>query len=291
VRLRDGRRLGFAEFGPIEGRPLLWFHGTPGARRQIAPEARRLARECGVRIISVERPGIGDSTCHRYRAVLEFAADVEQLCDGLAVKRFAVVGLSGGGPYALACGHRMPERVVSVTVLGGVAPAVGEDAVAGGPGPLVRILAPLLGVAWRPLGDVLRRAVLMLEPLADPAVDLFASAMPPGDRRVFEDPATRRMFQEDILVGSRHRMRAILLDALLFARDWGFPLAELRVPVALRYGDSDIIVPLAHGEHLARRIPGAAISVHPGEGHLGGLGASRDIFEAAFAHWPRSSKR
>jgi pimeloyl-ACP methyl ester carboxylesterase len=291
VRLRDGRSLGFAEFGPRAGRPLLWFHGTPGARRQIAPEARRLAYECGVRIVSIERPGIGDSTSHRYGAVLDFAADIEQLCDGLGVDRFAVVGLSGGGPYALACGHRMPERVVSVTVLGGVAPAVGEDAVAGGVGPLVRVLAPWLGVTWRPLGSVLRGLVLALEPLANQAIDLFAMTMPPGDQRVFEDAATRFMFKEDIVVGSRHRMEAVLLDAQLFAREWGFSLSELRVPVRLRYGDADVIVPLTHGLHLAERIPGAEISVHPGEGHLGGLGASREIFDAVLAAWPKKAAK
>ena len=77
IRLDDGRQLGFAEFGPVEGRPLLWFHGTPGARRQIAPEARALAHREGVRIICVERPGIGDSTPHVYDAVIDFATDIE----------------------------------------------------------------------------------------------------------------------------------------------------------------------------------------------------------------------
>ena len=132
VRLSGGRRLGYAEYGPARGRPLLWFHGTPGARRQIAPEARTLAHERGVRIVAVERPGIGESTPHVYRALVEFAADIEQLADSLGIDRFGVAGLSGGGPYALACAHEMPARVVAVGVLGGVAPAVGPDAAAGG---------------------------------------------------------------------------------------------------------------------------------------------------------------
>src|SRR5262249_22818118 len=132
VLLRDRRALGYAEFGPATGRPILWFHGTPGACRQIPPEARTACWDRNVRLISVERPGIGASTPHAYRAVVEFADDVRVLAEGLQVDRCAVVGLSGGGPYALACAHEMPERVVAAALLGGVAPAVGPEAAPGG---------------------------------------------------------------------------------------------------------------------------------------------------------------
>ena len=91
---------------------------------------------------------------------------------------------------------------------------------------------------------------------------------------------------DDIRVGGRRNMQALCLDVTLFARDWGFALEDIRVPVHLWYGDADIIVPLHHGEHMAKQIPGATLRVRPGEGHLGGLGASREIFEALLAHWP-----
>jgi len=189
LRLPGGRRLGYAEFGPATGKPLLWFHGTPGARRQISPQARALAHERGVRIVSVERPGIGESTPHVYETLLHFARDIEQLCDALGIERFGVVGLSGGGPYALACAHELPGRVVAAAVLGGVAPAVGPDAAPGGASALIRIFAPWVRRARQPVGGMLRGLIRLLEPLADPAVDLFARQMPPGDQRLFEDPA------------------------------------------------------------------------------------------------------
>jgi len=134
ILLEDGRQLGYAEYGPPAGRPLIWLHGSPGARRQIAPRAHELARERGVRIIAVERPGIGASTPHVYDSLLGFAADVAELCRALEIERFSVAGLSGGGPYALACAHAMPERVVSVAVLGGLAPAARPDPHAGARG-------------------------------------------------------------------------------------------------------------------------------------------------------------
>jgi pimeloyl-ACP methyl ester carboxylesterase len=289
VRLRSGRLLGYAEYGPASGRPLLWFHGTPGARRQIAPQARTLAQERGVRIVCVERPGVGESTPYVYGALVDFAADIEELCDALGIERFGVAGLSGGGPYALACAHEMPTRVVAAGVLGGVAPAVGPDAVGGGANGLIRSLAPWVQRARQPVGDLLRGLVRLLEPLADQAVDLFARLMPPGDQRVFEDTAVRLMFQEDLILGSRRNMQAMCLDVVMFGRHWGFALADIEVPVHLWYGDADIIVPLHHGEHLAERIPGAQLRVRAGEGHLGGLGASREVFDAIFGHWPSDS--
>jgi pimeloyl-ACP methyl ester carboxylesterase len=289
LRLRGGRRLGYAEYGPAGGRPLLWFHGTPGARRQVAPQARALAHEHGVRIVCVERPGIGDSTPHVYGALVEFAADIEQLGDALGIERFGVAGLSGGGPYALACAHEMPARVVAAAVLGGVAPVVGPDAARGGASGLIRTFAPMMQRARQPVGGLLRGLVRVLEPFGESAVDLFARQMPPGDQRVFADAAVRSMFLEDIRLGSRRHMQALCLDVVMFGRHWGFALADIEVPVHLWYGDSDIIVPLHHGEHLAERIPNAKLRIRPGEGHLGGLGASREIFEAILGHWPDES--
>jgi len=286
VRLAPGRRLGYAEYGPAAGRALLWFHGTPGARRQVAPEARALAREHGVRLIAVERPGIGASTPHFYERMVDFARDIETLADALGLERFAVAGLSGGGPYTLACAHEMPERVVAVAVLGGVAPVVGPDAVRGGASGLIRAFAPVLYRARQPLGGMLRGIVRTLEPFGERAMDLFASQMPPGDQRVFADPGIRRMFLDDIQIGGRKNMQALCLDVTLFSRPWGFGLGDIRVPVHLWYGDADVIVPLHHGEHMAQRIPGSTLRVRPGEGHLGGLGASREIFEALLSHWP-----
>jgi pimeloyl-ACP methyl ester carboxylesterase len=287
IRLPRRRRLGYAEFGPASGRPLLWFHGTPGARRQIAPRARQLAHEHGVRIVSVERPGIGDSTPHVYGSLVEFATDMEKLCEALGIERFGVAGLSGGGPYALACAHELPGRVVAVAVLGGVAPVVGPDAASGGTSRLMRAFGPFVARARRPIGGALSGLIRVLEPLADHAVDLFARQMPPGDQRIFEDPAMRHMFKEDLLLGGRRNMQAVCLDVALFARDWGFALADVAVPVHLWYGDGDVIVPVHHGEHLARRIPGARLTIRPGEGHLGGLGgAAEEVFTAILAHWP-----
>jgi len=280
IVLSSGRHLGYAEYGPSSGRPLVWFHGTPGARGQISPGAREAAEVRGVRIIAVERPGIGSSTPHLYDAVLDFAHDVEQLCDALELERLAIAGLSGGGPYALACAHEMPGRVVAAGVLGGVAPSVGDDNIAGGVSELTRFFSPIFALGHRPLGVALRGLVRALEPLTDAAINTFAAFMPPGDKRVFEDEAVRKMFAQDLLQGSEHHMQAIFCDAVLFGRHWGFALADIETPIHMWYGDADNIVPISHGEHMADRLPNAVFRVRKEEGHLGGLGASDEILDA-----------
>ncbi|UUZ58599.1 alpha/beta fold hydrolase [Nocardioides sp. B-3] len=123
--VRDGRQLSFAEYGPPDGQPIVWMHGTPGARRQIPLEARAFAAAQGVRIIGIDRPGIGSSSPYLYDNVPGWTEDLRLLLDALGVDTFRLVGLSGGGPYVLAAGAAMPDRVLAAAVLGGVAPTGG----------------------------------------------------------------------------------------------------------------------------------------------------------------------
>ena len=119
--LPNGRRLGFAEYGDPCGAVVLWFHGTPGGRRQFPALGRRAADNLGLRVVAVERPGTHLSDPHRYETVAQWATDMACVADSLGAQRLAVVGLSGGGPYALACGAVPPlaGRVAAVGVLAG----------------------------------------------------------------------------------------------------------------------------------------------------------------------------
>jgi pimeloyl-ACP methyl ester carboxylesterase len=284
VRVRDGRKLGFAEFGPPDGRPILWLHGTPGARRQIPEEARLAAEDVGVRFVGVDRPGTGMSSSHLYGSIVEFMGDLEILLDELGFDELAVVGLSGGGPYALATGHAMPDRVKAVGVLGGVAPTRGEDAASGGLVSLAVRFAPLLPPFRVPLGLALGGLVMLLMPIGPQALAAYARISPPGDREVFAREEIKQMFLDD-LTDTGGRLRAPIDDAILFTRDWGFRLREVKVPVKWWHGDADHIVPLAHGEHCVDRLPDAELFVRPGESHLGGFGAAEEVLKTVLAAW------
>lgn len=285
VRLASGRELGFAEYGDPTGRAVLWFHGTPGGRRQIPPAARVAAGDLGIRLVALERPGIGASSPHLYPNVLGWAADVDEAADRLGVGRFACVGLSGGGPYVLACAHEHPDRMTAGAVLGGVAPARGPDAISGG---LVGVLAPIgpaVGALRVPLNLVLWSAVQCVLPARSLVFDAYVRTSPAGDRLVFGRPGMKEMFLDDLVRAVRRGVGAPLADLVLFAREWGFSPTALRVPIRLWHGDADPIVPLAHGEHLAALIPDAVLRVRPGESHLGGLDAADEVFAEVLALW------
>jgi pimeloyl-ACP methyl ester carboxylesterase len=289
VAVRGDRRLSFAEYGSRRGPAIVWMHGTPGARRQIPLEARDYAEERGIRIIGIDRPGIGSSTPHLYSNVLDWTADLEILMDTLAVDTTRLIGLSGGGPYVLAAGAALPERVHGIGVLGGVAPTRGPDAAPGGPIQLAVRLAPLLAATRVPLGVALTQGIRLVRPLAGSALDVYAAVQPAGDKTLLSRPEFKAMFLDDLLNGSRFQTSAPLNDLLLFTRDWGFAVADVQVPVRWWHGDADHIVPFAHGRQMVERLPDATLHVIDGESHLGGLGIAEQVIGTLMDLGPRRS--
>jgi pimeloyl-ACP methyl ester carboxylesterase len=277
VAVREGRRLSFAEYGSWDGAAVIWLHGTPGGRRQIPLEARAYAVTNGLRIIGVDRPGIGSSTPHLYDDIADSVGDLEVLADTLGVETMSVVGLSGGGPYALALGHGLPDRVQGVGVLGGVAPTVGPEAAEGGIIRLAVRLAPVLSALRVPLGVTLTQLIRLARPVAGPGLDLYAAFQPVGDRTLLGRPEFKAMFLDDLLNGSRFQASAPLNDLILFARDWGFSVADIDVPVRWWHGDADHIVPLAHGQHTTGLLQDVEFRPIEGESHLCGLGIAEEV--------------
>jgi len=277
IAVAPDRNISFAEFGAPQGKAVFWLHGTPGARRQIPPEARAWAALNGIRLVGIDRPGIGVSTPHRYQQVLEFADDLEVVADTLGIDKMAVIGLSGGGPYALSTAAAMPDRVVAVGVLGGVAPTVGPEAIGGGLMALGSLVAPALEVAAAPIGFVATQAVRLIRPFGNTAVELYARVSPEGDRRLLLRPEFKAMFLDDLLNGSRKQLAAPFADVIVFARDWGFRMADIETPVRWWHGDRDHIIPYSHGEHSVALLPKAELIPIPGESHLAGLGRAEEI--------------
>jgi pimeloyl-ACP methyl ester carboxylesterase len=287
VELADGRVLGFAEYGPSDGRAVLWFHGTPGACRQVPPDAPDLAREHAIRLIGIERPGTGRSTTRRYARVLDWAFDVEQFVDAQGIGRFAAVGLSGGGPFVLACARHMPGRMVAGAVLGGVGPTQGDDSAPG----YTRALPPferLLALTSAPAGELFSLALRPLAAtIASPAFDVYAHYIaPPCDRPVLDRPDMKEAFLYDLKVAAKHGVRSAVHDLVLFGRDWGFRLVDIDVPVRFWHGEADKIVPLSHGVHQAALVPDGELTVVTGGGHFSGYETVDEVFDTLLSLWP-----
>ncbi|WP_137145819.1 alpha/beta fold hydrolase [Mycolicibacterium sp. CR10] len=277
--LPDGRRLGYAEYGDPTGPVVLWFHGTPGGRRQLPIVGRRAAEALGLRVVLVERAGSGLSDPHSYDRVGDWATDMAHVADLLGADKVGVVGLSGGGPFALSCAGMpaMADRVTAVAVLGGVTPSVGPDATASGAIDLARKFAPLMSAARRPFAAAVAGLLTPVIPLAHLAYSGLAAVMPDGDKRVFSNPEIEAMFIDDIVHVANGRFQALLDDARLFGRDWGFRLPDVNVPVRWWHGDADSIISLADAEAAVGHLPDVELTLMPDESHLGGFAAADDV--------------
>jgi pimeloyl-ACP methyl ester carboxylesterase len=271
LELPDGRSLCFAEWGDPAGFPVLTLHGTPGNRLNRHPDAEQYAR-AGARVITYDRPGYGGSTRRPGRSVVDCVEDVAALADHLRLDRFAVTGGSGGGPHSLAVTARLTDRVVRCRCVVGVAPygAQGLDFFAG----MAEMNVTEFG--WALDGeDVLvpnierEHAGFVERVAADPASMLGDYEVDAVDQAVMARDDMAAMLREFGAELGRGGYWGWVDDDLAFTRPWGFELAEIAVPVEIRYGARDTLVPAAHGEWLAAHVPGATAVVEHDEGHLG----------------------
>jgi pimeloyl-ACP methyl ester carboxylesterase len=272
VQMPDGRRLDMRVSGPADGLPLVFHHGTPGAATPIHA-LERAVHARGLRLVTTSRPGYGNSTRQPGRSVVDVVADTDAVLVALGADRCLTMGWSGGGPHTLACGARL-AAAAAVLVVAGVAPyqAEGLDWMAGmGEENVVEFSAALEGEdQLRPYlteqGELLRNI------RAADIVTSMQSLLPDVDRA-----ALTGEFGEDLAASFREAVRTgvdgWLDDDLAFARPWGFSLAEISVPTMIWQGSADLMVPFAHGQWLASRLPAASAHLEEGEGHLSvGLG-------------------
>ena len=266
IRLRDGRKLGYAEYGASDGRPVFLFHGTPGSRLLPHPDAT-IAVDLQVRLIAPDRPGIGLSDDQPGRELLDWPADVRALADALAIDRFAVAGFSGGGPYALACSYALPERVTAAAVISGVGP-IDLPGVLDGMLPSNRmgytVGRRMPWPLWRWIFGLyyggVRRHPETLARMSDDE--------PEVDRAIFAEPGVRQMLTETFAEAFRQGTAGVARDGWLLSRPWGFPLEQVDVPVSLWQGEADVVVTPAMGRTMADRLPRCHATFLPGDGHL-----------------------
>lgn len=270
----DGERvLGVAQWGDPDGFPVVSLHGTPGSRYG-RPALEDAVRELGIRVVTYDRPGYGVSTRHPGRRVVDCTADVAAIVDALGIGEFAVTGGSGGGPHALAVAARLGARVLRARCVVGVAPygVEGLDFFAGMDPMNVREFGwALEGEAvLRP--ELEREAAADLERLAADPSKLLSDDwhVDEADRAVMADERAQLVSGEMMREAYRSGVWGWFDDDVAFTLPWGFDVAEITVPVEVRYGLKDVLVPAAHGAWLAEHVPGAEVTVLPEAGHLAG---------------------
>ena len=269
LKLPDGRWLGFAEFGDPEGQPVMLFHGLPGSRLPSGHPVPTAETAPGLRYIGVDRPGMGLSTFQRKRRIADWPTDVSALAEALGLGRFAVLGGSGGAPYALVCAYRMPGPLSHVVVVSGMAPMDRSGAYRG--------LPVLSRVAWWSLAHVpgQRRTVAWLQGRMmrrgrgrGTVPGRMVRQMSRADRDVLKDQKLQAGVVRNLAEAYRDGSRGVAHELKLLTQAWGFPLEDIKAEVHLWQGTDDRNVPRAMGEYLAATIPHCRASFVPGAGHL-----------------------
>jgi pimeloyl-ACP methyl ester carboxylesterase len=243
-----------------------------GSRLLRPPD--RVTDELGVRLLVVERPGIGLSSFHPQRTLLDWPDDVAQFADVLELERFAVIGASGAGPYAAACASRLAHRLTSVSIVSSPAPYDIPHIMDGMP----RAIRLVPQIAQR-LPALLVWSQLLTAPLArrSPAWMMRQAfrKLPQADQQVFHNqPTLEALFSTNVQELYRQGGHGMAQELLLVSLPWGFDVADIRARVSIWHGDQDANIPPAMGYYLAQTIPDAQATFVPEAGHF-----------LTFSHW------
>lgn len=278
LTLPGGRTLGYAEYGDPKGAPIFYFHGFPGSRYE-ARFTGEPANAGGARIIALDRPGIGLSDFQPGRRLTDWPEDVAAAAGALGIDRFAVAGMSGGGPYAAACARRLPDRLTSATIISGLGP----------------LAAPGMMSAMSLRNRLLSMAAVYALPLAqftitligrqlddrEKAIAMIHKSANDADKQLLDErPEVAEGLYDSMKEAYRRGSRGLRWELRLYARRWGFSLDRITVPVFIWQGEADENVPPVMARYQAERIPGCKATYWPGEGHFAGVRHAEEILEA-----------
>ena len=259
VIMRDGRAVGVADYGAAGETPVIWCHGGPGSRLEPAPFAAAATR-MGLRVVGIDRPGYGRSTPQPGRTIGGWVDDALAVADHLGLDRFATVGVSTGGAYALAIAASSPRVLVTVAccALTDMAWAEGKNMIAERePIWSAASRAAALEVGQVQLGGGAKINGLAGVPLA------------PSDERFFADPAWARTWSEMVREMFAQGVDGYVDDRLADGGGWHtFDVRRVRCPVVLLHGSSDTLAPVEHARYSQRIVPGASLDVRGGLGHF-----------------------
>jgi pimeloyl-ACP methyl ester carboxylesterase len=266
LRLADGRSLGFRIYCDAEGRPLLFLHGTPGSRLKfvIGHEA---GQELGLALVAPDRWGYGLSDVPANPSLPAFADDMAALMDHLGYRRFAVGGISGGGPYAAAVAACLAPRVGALALISPVGPIADAGCAASLPA-LQRFsftVLPSLPAVTTGIFGIFRWTLVRSPYLAGQLATLRSGRR---DKELIGEPQICERLLGSFREGLRPGMRGPVTDLALFSRPWGLELADIVAPARLWIGTADKAVPLVAARALAQRIGGCSCEELEGEGHF-----------------------
>ena len=257
VTLSDGRDLGYAIYGNPNGYPIFYFHGFPGSRIEGKMFDEKM-KDSPYALYALDRPGIGNSSQHKERTLLTWADDMVEFANKLNIDRFTVLGISGGGPYALACAYKIPSnRLIASIVISGMGPLNGNKK---NFEPLLRFgltLSKISRLMFRFIYRLIFYSLLKTEKKATRTVKRMILEMSPDEQAHFSSGNLLEIFIADNYYGYVQGHLGSAQDVEIYARPWGFKLEEIpkAIPIMLLHGEKDGIVPVEIGKYVAEHIP------------------------------------
>jgi pimeloyl-ACP methyl ester carboxylesterase len=266
--LPDGRKLGYDEYGPSTGRPLFYFHGTPSSRIEFSMVRNdQLLEALNLRVIATDRPGLGLSDFQPGRRFMDWPRDVTAFADHLGFERFAILGYSGGGPYAAACACSIPERITKAGIVSGTGPFTDPALVEGIPQANRNFFDLSHQKPW--LSQMTLRMMGVMTHLAPgKTIANMLDTLPEADRVQMRRPELQQIFIAMVQEALRRGPRGPQHETRLMVTTWDFKPQEIQIPVHLWHGEEDRNAPIAMGRYLANAIPNNQAKFYPGEGHI-----------------------
>ena len=264
MTLKNGRKLGYAEYGDCAGKPLFFFHGLPGSRLE-GRQLNAVARLHHYRLISPDRPGMGWSDMDERRTILSWASDIEALANHLSIEKFSIIAHSGGAPFAAACAYKIPERVHSMAIVAGMAPLEIPEATAS----LARghrfLCRTMITMPW--VASCMMKLTRMMYKRPS-MLNYVLKQLPIVDQAAFHLLGNNEEQAATLMETFRQGTAGASQEMVLTVRPWGFPLENIKCPVTVWQGGLDKQAPLAHAEIYATRISNAKLFFFKDEGHI-----------------------
>jgi pimeloyl-ACP methyl ester carboxylesterase len=260
MTLADGRTLAFTEIGAPDGAVAFYFHGAPGGRLELAGVDEAFAA-AGIRVVTADRPGYGGSSPRPGRTTADWAADVVALADHLGIERFAVMGLSSGGPYTVACAALLGDRVIGALIAAGNTDMSWPEASNGYLQSELDIMAmddEAAAVAW------------CEEQYGTDGSGFLSGDLDLGgvDDAFLADEAQLTTLIDAMGEAFRQGVVGYAHDITVQGRPWTFDPSAITAPTLVVHGADDRLVPITHSEHTAQLIPGAELRIIADCGHL-----------------------
>jgi len=265
--LKDGRNLGYTDLGSPEAKPLFHFHGFPGSRLEVAIFEDRIVQN-NIRLIGIDRPGMGLSDFKKDRTILDWPDDVVELADALGINKFAIEGISGGGPYAAACAYKIPDRLTTCGIISGLGPMdlEVEEKIKS----IRRLSFVIRRMPWlfKLMISFQSRGLKDLEK-AERKMRETIKKFPEQDRKVMDDPKLLSLFFRESAEAFRQGNKGVFYEGRLYAKPWGFNPEDIspKLKVYIWHGEVDEAVPVAMGRSMCKAIPNCEGKFYPNDGH------------------------